>query len=264
MIDYLKPIPENNNKIKFSVDLISVRQEEIPFVEVMEGDRILVDMQYIKDGIPNATSKCYVRQDVYNRLVRASEKLPDGCRFRILDAWRPFSVQEYLYLSIEKMLMERFNYLDKSELEELVRTYVSPPSNSIILHPAHTTGGSIDLTVVDEKGCSLDMGCNFDEFSELAHTSYFEGSECYSEVQNNRRMLYNVMISEGFTNLPSEWWHYDYGNSFWAFYSGQSSKYYGVFLEEEVERKLRGSYCDRERIKIKEELGVIDGKARVK
>jgi len=26
------------------------------------------------------------------------------------------------------------------------------------------------------------------------------------------------MTSAGFTNYPEEWWHFDFGNSFWRFY----------------------------------------------
>ena len=40
--------------------------------------------------------------------------------------------------------------------------------------------------------------------------------------------LYNAMIKAGFTNLPSEVWHYDYGNRAWAYYNKKPAIYKGI------------------------------------
>ena len=37
----------------------------------------------------HAEEKCFVRKEMYERLVKAAGNLPDGYRFRIWDAWRP-------------------------------------------------------------------------------------------------------------------------------------------------------------------------------
>ena len=29
------------------------------------------------------------------------------------------------------------------------------------------------------------------------------------EIRQNRRILYSLMIEQGFTNHPGEWWHYN-------------------------------------------------------
>ena len=39
----------------------------------------------------HAEEKCFVRKEMYERLVKAAGNLPDGYRFRIWDAWRPFA-----------------------------------------------------------------------------------------------------------------------------------------------------------------------------
>jgi D-alanyl-D-alanine dipeptidase len=82
----------------------------------------------------------------------------------------------------------------------------------------------------------MDMGTAFDEYDDSTHTSFFENAAApdFPDIANNRRMLYNIMTSEGFTNLPTEWWHYDYGTSFWAFYSNRPAKYTGIFEEEQL------------------------------
>lgn len=43
------------------------------------------------------------------------------------------------------------------------------------------------------------------------------------------------MNKAGFTNLPSEWWHYDYGEKFWAYYNNTPAIFEGVFNIEEIE-----------------------------
>lgn len=63
------------------------------------------------------------------------------------------------------------------------------------------------------------MGTLFDDFTNRAWSNHFESYEDCEDVKKNRRILYNVMIMAGFTNLPSEWWHYDYGDKFWAYFN---------------------------------------------
>ena len=31
-----------------------------------------------------------------------------------------------------------------------------------------------------------------------------------------RRLLFHTLIDVGFVNYPEEWWHFDYGNQWWA------------------------------------------------
>jgi D-alanyl-D-alanine dipeptidase len=76
------------------------------------------------------------------------------------------------------------------------------------------------------------MGTLFDEASPLSYTASLEKVKRLSPEQkvarDNRRVLYNVMINAGFTNLPSEWWHFDFGNQLWAWYSGNQQAIYGA------------------------------------
>ena len=41
----------------------------------------------------------------------------------------------------------------------------------------------------------------------------------------NRRLLFNAMVDQGFTNYSEEWWHFDYGNQFWALINGVHAIY---------------------------------------
>ena len=72
------------------------------------------------------------------------------------------------------------------------------------------------------------MGTEFDSFSPVTSTNAFEKTN-NEEIKNNRRILYNAMTKAGFTNLPSEWWHYDYKDRAWAYYKEKPAEYKGIF-----------------------------------
>lgn len=48
-----------------------------------------------------------------------------------------------------------------------------------------------------------------------------------AEALDNRRLLYHIMTSQGFTNDLEEWWHFDFGGQFWGKISGKRSIYSG-------------------------------------
>ena len=81
------------------------------------------------------------------------------------------------------------------------------------------------------------MGCEFDEFSDRAWTTYYEDGEAgegaNDTARDNRRMLYSVMTEVGFTNFPAEWWHFDYGDEKWGLFTDNAPIYGGV-LDAEV------------------------------
>ena len=78
------------------------------------------------------------------------------------------------------------------------------------------------------------MGIEFDDFSDLTNTNTFEKEGMDKNIRDNRRILYTVMTEVGFTNLPSEIWHYDYGDRAWAFYNNEPALYKGIFKLEEI------------------------------
>lgn len=208
------------------------------FVEILSNEYFDVKMLYPVLHMEHAQNHCYVRLEVYDRLVEAAKKLPKGYRFRIWDAWRPFALQNELYIKYREDIIKEFHLESYSEKQQrdVIKKFVSEPVADRDVPPVHTTGGAIDLTIIDEKNQELEMGTAFDEFSEKTHTAFFE-KETNEIVKENRRLLYWVMSQAGFTNLPSEWWHYDFGDRFWAFYCQKPAMYKGAFTKEEMNGK---------------------------
>jgi D-alanyl-D-alanine dipeptidase len=47
------------------------------------------------------------------------------------------------------------------------------------------------------------------------------------------------MHQQGFTNLPSEWWHFDYGDQLWAYYGAHPHAHYGPAELDTIENRWR-------------------------
>ena len=182
-------------------------------VEVKENDKIIIEMMYPKLGMKNAIDKCYLRKVVYDKLLEATHYLPKEYSFKILDAYRPFELQKELYTTYYQKIVDEFDLhtYSKEEKDRVINNFVALPNKNEA--PAHTTGSAIDLTLVKDSN-DIDMGCSFDEFSGRSYTNYYIEKD--KSIHNNRMILYNCMIKAGFTNIETEFWHYDYGNKNWA------------------------------------------------
>ena len=204
----------------------AVKEHFVDIEEYSDG-RIKADMQYYKVKRPGAVNKAYARRAVADKLLKALSYLPDGYSFKIYDAWRSPETQSDIYYEYFQKLSEKEEnrHLSVDELHRMARTFVSFPDRSKEFSFVHSSGGAVDLTIVDENGEELDMGCGFDDFSDVAETSYFETYGESSVPKQNRRLLYWSMINAGFTNYPSEWWHYDFGDLFWATMTGEAAIY---------------------------------------
>lgn len=214
-----------------------------PFVHISSSDSIQLDLQYFQLGMKNAIQECFVRLSVLERLYTASSLLPHGFKLVVFDAWRPFSLQEELYSVYSKTIVSHYGFENQSRdvQKKVIDKYVLPPIRSHKIPPVHTTGGAVDLSIMDDVGKMLDMGTSFDYFGVEAATDYFELHDISKTIRDNRRLLYYVMSSAGFTNLSSEWWHYDFGDRFWGYYTQHPAVYDGIFdlrgLYETTDRK---------------------------
>lgn len=188
----------------------------------------LVDPAYYNQGIAGSYKDCYAREEVVKKLKLAETFLPKGLKFKVYDAYRPICVQQRLWDFYRMDVKNKNPDLSDDEIDKKTSFFVSKPSYNIDMPSLHNTGGAIDLTLVTDNGYALNMGTLFDDFTDRAWTNHFEKYADNNEARENRRILYNAMIQAGFTNLPSEWWHYDYGTKFWAYFTGNDALYKGI------------------------------------
>ena len=131
---------------------------------------------------------CFLHEDLIGSLNKAIKLAKNqGLRLKIFDCYRPFSVQKYFY----------------EQLGEKYPGLVSNPDGGRV---PHCRGLAIDLTLIDEKGRELDMGCGFDDVTDLA---FHACQKISADAQKNRYLLLGIMVSAGFDFLLREWWHYN-------------------------------------------------------
>ena len=223
----------NTSTKKFKLKQTAFYPENDELVDIYEYSKgeILVDMQYYKMNKVSAINKAYVRKGVADRLMNAQRMLPEGYHLTIWDSWRPYEVQKSLYDSYFDSLKkdEKNKNLTEDELHQKAREFVSYPDKTKNPSYVHSSGGAVDLTITNQNGKALDMGTAFDDFSQKAYTDYFENNEENIIARSNRRLLYYVMTHSGFTNYPFEWWHFDYGDIFYASVKNEPTKYSSIF-----------------------------------
>ncbi|MES1940528.1 D-alanyl-D-alanine dipeptidase [Salinisphaera sp. T5B8] len=189
-------------------------------------ERVLVRPRYHLEGLPGALPECFVRESVLERLLSAAANLPHGHRLVLFDAWRPLALQRWLF---ERFACE----LEQGGELEHIDEFVSRPMPDLEHSPPyHLTGGAVDLSIAGPNGRLLDMGSDFDAMTDASHTAWFEQAtvddEHAARWRDNRRMLYHAMLGAGFVNIPSEWWHYSYGDQLWAAFQDQPHAIYGA------------------------------------
>ncbi|MCX7122624.1 MAG: hypothetical protein NTV32_02970 [Gammaproteobacteria bacterium] len=97
--------------------------------------------------------------------------------------------------------------------------------------PPHSTGAAVDIEIIDQNGDLLDMGMAIKDWCIVPTEQCM--TECTSisaQSQKNRHMLCQIMQAQGFVNYPTEWWHFSFGDRYWAYLSGMSHAVYGSIV----------------------------------
>ncbi|MFT5581204.1 MAG: D-alanyl-D-alanine dipeptidase [Psychromonas sp.] len=144
-------------------------------------------------------TRVFLQKDVALRLSKCQKFLKGiDSTFSLLvyDGMRPLSVQQ-----------EMWDALDTLPFNERIK-FVSNPKNGSI----HNYGAAVDLTIV-KNGIPLDMGAGYDDMRKIAYPKYeslfLENGELTETHIQNRKLLRNVMKSQGFMNISTEWWHFN-------------------------------------------------------
>ncbi len=98
----------------------------------------------------------------------------------------------------------------------------------------HVAGAAVDLTLVDACGDELDLGTPIDATPEQSDgRCYFAADGIGADARAHRELLAQVLCDAGLVNYPTEWWHWSFGDRYWALVSGAERALYGpVHLAE--------------------------------
>lgn len=159
-------------------------------IEITAKDGVLIDLRYAGDN--NVVGQAFYAREACYLHPAAKEKLDLAIKYaavhqlslKIWDGFRPVEAQKILW--------------DASPTPE----FVSHPEEGSC---PHCRGVAVDLTLVDNAGEELDMGTDFDDFTDKAHHGYVD---LPAHVQRNRYVLMGIMMTAGWDFYRNEWWHY--------------------------------------------------------
>lgn len=169
-----------------------------------------------------------VRAGLAARLGEAVAALPHGVRLHVVEGWRPAAEQSAILARYTAELRRLHPAADDAGLRVLASRFVAP----LEVAP-HVAGAAVDLTLTDDDGVPLDLGTAIDATPEQS------GGRCYTasalvtgEAREHRRLMARALGGAGLVNYPTEWWHWSFGDRYWALVTGAPAAVYGPALAE--------------------------------
>ncbi|MGN0062773.1 MAG: M15 family metallopeptidase [Nocardioides sp.] len=166
---------------------------------------------------------CPVRLGVAQRLELARQLLPTGFHLLVREGHRSMESQRAIIARYTAEVCAHHPGVGPAELESLVSRFVAPADVA-----GHVSGSAVDVTLRDGLGRELDLGCPLDATPEQSGGRCFTDSrDVRGEARRNRRLLGEVLGEVGFVNYPTEWWHWSWGDRYWAITTGAPSALHG-------------------------------------
>ena len=206
---------------------VSPKENSSGFVNITDyvPDAILEIRYYSTYNFVGARIDGYLEQtalitkEAAEALQKVNEDLKaQGYGIKIYDAYRPQCAVDHFVrwaadISDDRMKPYFYPDVDKSVLFE--QEYIMEKSG-------HTRGSTVDLTLYYiSTGKDVDMGGTFDWFGDESHpdfggnpdTGKYRCTRGITKKQfQNRMILRNAMVTNGFKTLDSEWWHFTLAN----------------------------------------------------
>lgn len=218
-------INENASSNELSVDsseqilVDSIPFEEPYIIDTLEQSILDAGLVNIQDVDPSilvelkySTTDNFMEKDVYGHLNRAYmqpgvaedlakcqsylKSIDSNLTLLVYDAVRPLSVQQYMWDILDMPAWEKSKF-------------VSNPKNGSV----HNYGCAVDLTIADLEGNPIDMGAGYDDIRKIAYPryeqAYLDSGMLNLQHIENRKLLRESMRAGGFSNIQTEWWHFN-------------------------------------------------------
>lgn len=207
----------NKRMPKTYIGMVHVRENYEPLVEISHP-KIIFSKETVEQPV-------MLRKEVAARLYKIANKLPNEQYIKIYSAYRS-RIALYNVWKEEVARAEKENLkMQRSELLELVKFKVSAPNINM---GGHDTGAAIDIAICDKNGNDMDYGTKYHETSQAGSLTPLN-----AEQKNNQKYLMKLMRSQNFIQQPGQWWHYSYGDRYWAVYKGKrTGAFYGAAEKE--------------------------------
>jgi zinc D-Ala-D-Ala dipeptidase len=197
--DFANMIPHLKSFSRDEINGVIAKEGFDPLIRISETERII----FLSDKPINKTP--LFRKKAWKQLLDASEHLPEGIGFGIIECFR--SEKRQLNLRDKRFILFKSKFPNDSDKDiwRRVDTFIARPGGP------HQTGGVIDVCLIDLKTKTpFDMGSPGPGFS-FDRKNYTSSDMISLEAQVHRYILATIMTFFGFRNYPAEWWHYEFG-----------------------------------------------------
>lgn len=165
----------------------------------------------------------HVRQGVLTRLQQAQSLLPAGVRLLFIEGYRPPSLQRRYFEKYSDELARANPGWQAAAIREAASRFVSPPEIA-----PHSAGAAVDVTLIDHQGRELDMGTRVNASPEESDGAcYTDAPNLSARARTNRSTLGGALSAAGLINYGTEWWHWSFGDRYWALQTQQPAALYG-------------------------------------
>lgn len=218
-IDSMFLMPACFTNLADSIDnkIVLMSNPEVTSIKVVDSGDPLIDAE--KEILAFDDRKrsqnpllSFVRSELATRLHDAQQMLPLGYRLLGIEGYRPLSMQTFYFDRYRQGLIDATPTVSPEEADELASRFVSPPAVA-----PHVSGAAIDVTLMDYRSKELDLGTPVDANPEASQNAcYFAATNISASACRNREILRSVLTKVGLVNYPTEWWHWSYGDRYWA------------------------------------------------
>lgn len=206
---------------------IDVKENADPLIDIKNQNIITIGPS---PEIPNNTDYTKMRKPVYEKLVQAQKLLPKGLSFCLYEAYRSLSLQQMLFENRYKEIKNKHVHWSEDQVFDETIKMVSPVTNKDKSKniPPHSTGAAVDVYLIDENGEAIDMGIHpKDWMLDTEDTLSITDSQIISEqAKKNRKIMSEALSRVDFVNYPTEYWHWSYGDRYWAYFRHQAFAIY--------------------------------------
>ncbi|MDO9458166.1 M15 family metallopeptidase [Nocardioides sp.] len=164
-----------------------------------------------------------VRRGLAERLAVAASRLPAGIGLRVVEGHRSVVDQTAIVATYSAELRVLHPDVDDAALRVLTSRFVSP----VEVAP-HVAGAAVDLTLVDACGDDLDLGTPIDATPEQSDGRCWTAADGIgADARAHRDLMAHALGGAGLVNYPTEWWHWSFGDRYWALVTGAAHAPYG-------------------------------------
>ncbi|KOR29548.1 hypothetical protein TI03_02045 [Achromatium sp. WMS1] len=214
---------------------VLIAASEVQAIEVIDCGEPLVDMQdsglvIDKKTPPTKSKRILVRESIKKKLLEAKLLLPTGLKLRVHEGYISLKLQQKDFDTKFAIVQQTSPHLSFREIFIETTKLASPVKNmdGTVNIPPHSTGAAVDVEILNHQDESLDFGVAIEDWATANPLCCELRCESLSvEAKKNRKLLYDIMTQVGFVNYFTEWWHFSYGDKYWAFQLNRENAIYG-------------------------------------